>query len=324
MLKDINFINGLVKSREKYLVSKDEFIRMADAENAAEAFKILREHGFGGDISGEIGAEDYETAIAAEWALYVDFLKEYSPSKNFFSLASAKNDFFNAECAVRAKQLDIDEDMFMPFGSVEKEAFVKAVGGKFDALPDYLVKPMQEAIKLFEEGEPTGAEVGIFFLRAYYAFMLKTVKNKIWKENIVFEIDAKNIATAMRSESSKKAADFYIDGGKIRKDVLALIADKNEKKALDKLLRTPYYDLTKEGFEGLKSGGLVAFERDVDDFSAKKLKEKRFETEGVVPSLVYYFYKTSAIKNARLVMAMKLAGADKEMIKSRLRECYAK
>ena len=324
MIKDINFINGIIKSREKYLLSYDDFCRMAES-TADEAIGILRERGFGGDISEDVSAEDYEKLIFAEWDKYVAFLREYAPSKDFFTLVCAKNDFFNAECALRQKALGIEEeDMFLPFGSVDTESLKKAAAGEYDRIPDHLAAPMKAAAELFDREEATGAKTGTLFLRAYYAFMLKRVKNKLWKESIAFEIDVKNVSTALRSKNSKVAEEYYFEGGAIKRSALALLADKNEKKALDKFVRTPYYELVKIGLEGVGSSSMAEFEKLADDLPTEKIKEKRFETEGVFPSLVYWSYVTNALKNARLVMAMLLVGADKEEIKKRLRECYAK
>ena len=55
----------------------------------------------------------------------------------------------------------------------------------------------------------------------------------------------------------------------------------------------------------------------------EKLKEKRFETEGSVPLLVYVNYKLCEMKNVRVVMALKRCRADKDKIIARLVDCYA-
>ena len=323
MAKDIVFINGIVKSREKSLIRYVDFIQMADAPSAREAFSMLKERGFGGEGFSDAEPNDYEKLIDSEWASYKKFLEEYSPSSNFSACVFARDDFFNAEYAVRKVALGLDGDGFSTIGLFDSELLLAAAGGKFDLLPDHLSRPMKEATKLFEDGEATGAKVSVIFLRAYYEYMLKAVKSAVWKESVIFEIDSKNIAAAIRSQNWNSAVDQLIRGGRLNEKLLKTIFDGEERKALDGVLRTPYYDLVKIGLDEKKAGGSLAeFERAIENFAMKKLKEKRFETEGITPSLVFANYKINELKNARLVIALKLAGADKEGIKRRLRECY--
>jgi len=322
MSKDIVFINGLVKSREKYLISGEKFARMADASSVDEAFKTLCEYNFGGETAADAAPEDYEKLCSAEWDKFMDFLKEYAVSERFLSSITARNDFFNAECAVRQKNVGMSDDAFMPEGIYTVEALKGAANGKVN-VPQALSAPMKAAQELFDKGDATGAGVSTLFLKAYYAYMLKNVKNSDWKRFVVYEIDAKNISTALRAQNYEKAEPLLFDGGKLNKTILNLICDGNEKKALEKTKTTPYFDLIKLGFDEKKKGlSLAAFERRINNFPMVMLKQKRFETDGIVPMLLYANYKINEIKNVRLVMSLKLCGADKEIIKGRLFECY--
>ena len=196
--KDTVFVNGIIKSREKYLVSKESFLRMAEAASAEDAFKILREYPFGGESAEGLTFVDYEKLISAEKDLFSDFLKEYADDKVYTCLL-AKNDFHNAECVLRIKRAFADESILLPEGVVSVERLKE---GK--DIPDYLLKPMKEAEKLFDDGRATGIKVSLIFIKAYYAFMLKNVKNKDWKEILKYEIDAKNIGVALRHKDVKK------------------------------------------------------------------------------------------------------------------------
>ena len=322
MIKDIAFINGVVKSREKHLISRETFVRMADSADAGEAFSMLVERGFGGEGFADASPSDYEKIIAAEWNGYKAFLSDYAPSAKFSECIFSRDDFFNAECAVRQKALGLSDEIYSTEGRFSVDVLKNAASGNYGILPEYLAEPMKNASALFENGEAYGAKISEIFMTAYYKFMLSSVGGGVWKENVVFEIDVKNVSVAIRSGDAKRAAEHYIAGGRLDRKTLALIAVGDEKKALSSLLKTPYYDLVRIGFEERKGGSLPTFEKAADDLPMKKLKERRFETEGIVPSLLYAYYKINEIKNVRLVLAMKLAGADKEDIKARLKECY--
>ena len=221
MPKDIVFINGLVKSREKYLISGEKFARIIDASSSDEAFKTLCEYNFGGEVSADARPEDYEKLCSAEWDKFMEFLREYAPNERFLTCLTARNDFFNAECAVRQKNVGTSDDAFMPAGIYPVDALKGAANGKVN-VPATLSAPIKAAQELFDKGEATGANVSTLFLRAYFAYMLKTVKNADWKQFVVYEIDAKNISTALRADSYEKADNLLIDGGKVKKIYLNL------------------------------------------------------------------------------------------------------
>ena len=321
--KDIVFINGTVKSKEKDLIGHDKFIRMTEAADADEAFALLKGYGFGKSAPADTRKEDYEKLIRAEWNGFYAFLKDYAPDGGFLAAALARNDFFNAECAVRQKNLALSDDLYLPEGIYSVKTLKDAADGKI-TLPAHLFEPMREAQGYFDEGTATGAKISTVFLRSYFGYMSKTVKNRDWRRIISYEADAKNLSAAFRAGDKARFDEGYLPGGELDKKTLYLIVEGDEVKAREKTKQTPCFSLVKAGFEAVKEGKpLVFFEREAEDFPMKMLKEKRFETEGVIPMLLYVYYKINEIKNVRLVMSMKLCGADKEIIKGRLKECYA-
>ena len=117
------------------------------------------------------------------------------------------------------------------------------------------------------------------------------------------------------------AEPMLLSGGKLCKKQLAvLLSDRAEEQA-DKL--GEYKELALMGIEGMKTRSLVAFERAADSFSMKKLKERRYETEGTFPLLLYAFYKKAELANVRIVLVGKRGGVQNEQIKARLKEGYA-
>ena len=321
--KNIVYINGYVKSIEKYLITREAFCRMADAADENETMKLLAETGFGGENAAVSSAIDVEEIIAAEWKRFKDFLTEYAPSEKFAVAALAVNDFHNAEYAIRQKYLKLDDGAFVEDGYYPRELFIKAANGHTEELPKQFLSPVKDVCALFEKGEATGEKIDIIFLKAYYAFMLSTVKTPAWRNCVAAEIDLKNVSSALRYSDEKKAEKAYIDGGRLSKAVLKLIVKKADGKALEKTVQSPCFDLIKLGIEGRREGTLALFEREAESFSMKMMKTLRFETEGVIPMLVYVNYKLNEIKNVRIVVSLKAAGLDKETIKGRLRECYA-
>ena len=73
MYFDTTFTNGVIKSREKYLLG-EKIERMADG-SLQDAFRTLKESGFGGDTAVESFA-DSEALIRAEEQSVNAFIEE--------------------------------------------------------------------------------------------------------------------------------------------------------------------------------------------------------------------------------------------------------
>ncbi|MBO4323528.1 MAG: V-type ATPase subunit, partial [Clostridia bacterium] len=204
---DIVFVNGLVKSREKYLIERRTFLQAAESESFSDAVKILKDSGFGDSSEG--AASSYEEIVSSEWNKFFDFLKKYSPKDWFLKGVAAKYDFFNAEYALREKYAGASEKGYLEEGLVKVsdiKAYLKDGKGE---IPEAIKRVIEKGKAEFEGGNATGKSVSVLFKRAYYEYMLKVVKSKDWKEFIVHEIDALNLSVALRAGSEKEAESEY-------------------------------------------------------------------------------------------------------------------
>ena len=110
MYFDTTFTNGVIKSREKYLLG-DKIERMADG-SLQDAFRTLKESGFGGDAGTESFA-DSETLIRAEEQQVNLFINEYAPNAYTKAFLLAEYDFHNAEALVKCKFADASEQKML-------------------------------------------------------------------------------------------------------------------------------------------------------------------------------------------------------------------
>ena len=138
-----------------------------------------------------------------------------------------------------------------------------------------------------------------------------------------WQIDAKNVSIALRSATRAEIESMYIEGGKLSLDSLVLL-QKGERTAIDRRFTgTEYADVVRLALEAREHGlPLVAYENAVDSAFLRSLYAERYSCEGDAPFLLYYGYKTNDIQNVRIILAGKLACADKDKIKARLRVCY--
>ena len=320
--KDVGFIAAICKSKERLLVGGEKFSRMIEADSAEDAFRILRESGFGGEAEAS-GARDYEKLIAAETENLNLFLREYAPNEKYAETLLLAIDFHNADGAVRAAhgfgdRKSLTEEGYYPLPEIEK-----AAQGNRAELPAELLSAIREANGAFENGTASGARIGTIFLNACYRRKLAICPDKTLKKAIVAEIDGKNVSVALRLKNRRQNEGRYLGGGSLTREELSLLEEKDGRKIRSAFLYSPLRDLVFTGIDEIERNvPLVSFEREAESAYLKTLKEKKYETEGAIPFLLYAEYKRNELKNVRVVMAGMLCGASKEKIRGRLREGY--
>jgi vacuolar-type H+-ATPase subunit C/Vma6 len=234
----------------------------------------------------------------------------------------APKDFYNAEYLLRQCYKALP-DLPLVEGEVPLERIKKGLDGAYNLLPSYLVAPIKEASALFERESASGVEISTVFTRALYAHLADVCKSRRVRGYVVWQIDAKNISVALRSATRADLERMWIEGGKVSFDSLLLL-QKGERTSLDRrFIGTEYVDVVRAALDAKEKGlPLIAYENAVDSAFLRSLYPERYSSEGVAPFLLYFGYVSNDIANVRVVLAGKLAKADKESIKARLRVCY--
>lgn len=314
---DQMFVNAMCISRQKDLLGKDKLLRVLDAPDGKEAFRMLREAGFG---DGDVEFGQYESLLASEDSDLAAFVKQFAPTEQALAFCLAPRDFANAECLVRSAKTSWKG--VMGEGSVRLDVLQKGVDGEYNVLPDYLVDCVREAVSSFDMGTATGVSISTLFARALYAYLLRVCKGKL-KPYVQWQIDVKNIAVALRSSTWQDVAAMAIEGGRVTKDDLKVLFGADRTAIERRFAFSRYAEVVDEALKAKEAGKpMVAFERIADSALLSSLYPRRYESEGIVPFLLYYAYKTNEIANVRIILAGKTAGVDKEIIKERLRLGY--
>lgn len=319
----VSYINAIAVSAQKTLIPSSKFNSMIDAPDADEALKILVGGGFGGGVEIN-GAEDYEKLVNFERAKLKQFVIENALSKDLIYYAYMPADCFNCDVAVRKLLLGIEGTKYSPDGITDVAEIENYVGGNEKAeVPDYVKRTVAGLRAARDEGEISGAKFTSVCLRSLYAELSKIVRGSIIKELIRAEIDAKNISVYFRSGNLKEAMSQYIEGGKISKEKLRLLNLDDETKIRREFLFTPCYDFINLCLIArAEKRPFSEYEKAIDEIPLKRIYNKRFIPEGIVPMLTYYLYKVAEIRNVRTVMSGKLASAKPAQIAERLRFGY--
>lgn len=317
---DINYINGLIISAYKNLITRDRLMRMAEANSAGEVLAALTEQGYSSDVKDP---REYGKTLEVEEEKLTSFIRSAGFDAEINAFCLSKNDFHNAECAVRQKYIGQRLNAFRPAGEYPITAFTDALSGKKSTLGKELDRAMTESSALFENGTASGSSVSTIFLKAYYARVLAKVKTKRLKDVVRFEIDAKNCSITLRSRDFSEAEKMLIPGGEFTSEQLKVLALRDLRAAELEFAYTERYDYIRVALdEMLKGKPMRAFEKAADDYAIDRFDEVRYEFEGKIPVLLYYLYKSAEIKNVRTIMSLKLIDCPPDEIKSRLRKGY--
>lgn len=319
MSVDKTFVNAMCISRQKNLLGKDKLTRLLEAADFEEAYRMLAEFGFG---EGDVPSAEYERLLAGEQRKLYDFVRTYAPTEDIKAYCLVPRDCYNAEYLVRAAYVSLS-DVVNQAGEVPLDRMKKGVQGAYHLLPEWLVPPVKEAQAMFERGDATGVAVSTVFARAQYAHLLSVCRRAPVKRYVQWQIDTKNISVALRSANRAELESMWIEGGQVSFDSLLLL-HKGERTAVERrFLQTDYTEVVRLALEAKdKHLPLVAYENAVDSAFLRSLLPMRYSSEGVAPFLLYYGYKTNDIANVRVLLAGKLAGADKDTIKARMRVSY--
>lgn len=320
---DTTYTNGVIASREKYLL-KDKIFRLCELD-AADAFRALLESGFGGGAESATGVHDYENLIAAEENSLDAFIREYAPSKVESIFLLSPRDFHNAKALVKAAYLGIDPTrMLAPQGLIEVTELSACIENKsFDALKEKnaaLCEACEEAISSLEE-TPSGAKVGEIFEKALYGYLAETVKFKpIFKKLLAQKADMTNILTALRCGEETLAKEKYLPAGKLSAEKLGALFLEDKESALLAFADTPYKDFVKLCFADKEKGlPMTAAEKYLGGLETEYFAAKKYDLKKNEPFLYYVYRRRTENANVRIVFACLLAGQTEYEIKKRLR-----
>lgn len=317
MQKDNLFITAAAKSRERFLLGTEKLNRLAEARSYEEGMRLLGELGFSKLPEGATLAE----ILFAEEQSLIDFVKEYSPKSGCGYYFLLPYDFLNAEAVFKRKKTGQSlEGLTAHEGAFTLREIIEFSDGRPCPIEE-ISSAFTMAEALFEEGSPSGALVDTVFFGQMYKAVWRMTKDKVIRRILKLEVDLKNLSTLLRVDDME---EYYL----LKLPMGTLTASQEEAV----LTRDP--KVMREAFKGtelekfillaVKEMGspLVGFERLMEGFALKRLKEDRFFIRGTEPFILYCMYKRADVKNVRLIMVSLYNGVESQVIKAKLREAY--
>ncbi len=322
------YSSARLRSKETALASREQLMRLVDADGNAAVAAALTELGFDvkynshGELLREetllsVLAQGFECVSEMECAECVRFLRYRYDCNNIKAII---------KCSARGISAD---SMLLPLGSVSVAAAKAAFeGGDYSAYPEGLASAAPEAREAFANtGDPQ--RIDFILDRACYADMLACAQRsgvELSYSLVRQEIDLLNIKMAVRLMRMRLGvrlsglfSEVYLEGGDLTRELFSEALEGGESVLADLLRYGKYGALSDMLADG---ADLAAIEKKTEDMIMTAAKGARFVPFGAEVAVGYIMALEYEVKNIRIILAGKSAGLAPETIRERLRESY--
>jgi len=322
---DYLFLSARIRSLERNLLTTARMERMLDADDAAEAAKVL----------GEIGYEEFNPTSESE--LNQALLKEreklfaelyrFAPDPHVIDVFKIKYDYHNLKTIIKARGEDVSR-LLVDAGRIPAGELLKKYSdtGSWEFLPETMRRAAEEATAVLAETfDPQRSD---FILdRAYFEEMTAAAKEtrcNYLLRYVCATVDAANLRSIVRTLRMNRDLDFLkkvlFPGGTVPVDrILHAAAGGN---MLELYRSTVLRAAAEAGETALKGGSLTDFEKLCDDAVLHQVATAKQVPFGPEVLIAYVAAKETEFTAVRIIMAGRIAGLKPDVIRERLRESY--
>ena len=309
--------NAVIKSREATLLSAERLQRISDAASIEEAVRLLYEAGYPSGTS-------YDEILLSAEREAAQFFKSCLTAGYGLELFLVADDYHNAKVAAKAHYLGAAKEAYKPEGFLPYAVIESALEKQeYAELPQAMADAFLFLDKRKAKDDLYPSEADIELDKAAFRDICAREKgvSKIVKTYFSTLADLKNISIAYRAGkagfSREKAEKMLLPAGEIDvKDLMKIYSFGEE--AADKIRVNR---LVSDALDAIKVG-TATYEVYMEDTLLRLLKRERYDMFSPAPIAGYYVGKLREIKNIRLILARIANGADKEIIRKRMRELY--
>lgn len=316
---DYAYCVARIRANERYMLSEKDIAELLDCKTVDRAMQYLLDKKWIEQVDDISGCIKYQSKKL--WQL----LSESVPDKKELDILCVVNDFFNIKAAVKCHFTSKDPaDYYIEPTSLDLCALTENISAhKFSAIEGGKGVCAEQSYKIACQTE-NGQNADIIIDRAcidqIHSFADKK-SDSITADICKFLCDTANIKIAFRCAETQKKRDFVESAiGECsdlkRKDLIE--ATISGKEALTDYLAKSKYS---EGAEIYLTSS-AEYEKWCDNKVIDLAKKSAFTAFGFDPVSAYYYAKLTEMKTVRIILTGLKSGADKSIIKERVRALY--
>ncbi len=326
-MSDHLFGSAVLCTKEKNLITAEQFRQLIASENIADAYRLLEAFGVTlcrDPISGEVQRE--RTLSARLKAAYLA-AEEAAPGSEALCMWRYPYDCNNLKAAIKCFVRRISPaSMLFDFGTVPSDRIVEMVAkAHYEGLPRHMREAAPAAMETLSKTQDPQA-VDLILDRAVYLDMLEAagrVDNAFVSRLLSAKLDLTNVITVLRSIRLSEAGradavptEAYLVGGMWSPATCEALAEKGIAAPAEALSGTPYGELAAMLLE---NASLREIEHAVDDHIARICADVKYMPIGLEQMVVYLLRAETEVKNLRILLVGLGMGLDGARIRERLR-----
>jgi V/A-type H+-transporting ATPase subunit C len=334
-MKDTDFVSATayLRVQEKRLLQNATLERLADAQNAAEALRMLSQNS-DYDFAALKDPAAYEASLKTELRrVYALGYKLADENRGVVDILAAKYDYHNAKTALKAAHFrQRTENPYVTVTDIDPaaiEAYVANPAAKTE-LPAHLTAAITKAEELFAKtGNPQDIDVALdLALFARMTALAEDLGNEFITEYVQMSVDFYNIKTLLRVKAMQKGTAFLAEAlAKGGKTPLSFFVE-NYPRTPAAMVPVFYYkyfgDAMRIGIESYeKTGNLSVLEKCFDNLGVAHTKQAKYLAYGAEVLFAYLLSKENEIRQIRILITCKLNHIGQEATRERLRDNYA-
>ena len=319
------FTTGSVRVLETRLLTGAQLGRMAEATDAAEAWRMLADAG--ATKASEISWQNYEEALAKELQELYRYVGLVSPKPELTNWLAHRYDFHNLKVFLKARFLTEDPtEAVFDVGLVPAKLIEQAVKTEvWKALPEELAKAGERAALEYASTKSVQA-FDIVVDRQMYAYLKAASCHPFLHALVDMWCDLINLKTALRARVLAKEKEFFnkalMGPGALSFDRLLSLFEAPLENWAEELRNTQYSNFIAQALARWGDELVAHLDKLSDDFVLERLSAAKLALYGVEPLVSYVLAKETELKNIRIIMVGKINGLSVEALKERIRASY--
>ena len=306
---DYAFAVAKVRALSGKLLTKEDFLRLAEIQDAKSRATFLAEHGYRGETETEM--------TDGELSRVYELLHQMAPNPELISLLAVPADYHNVKVMLKAEilQKSLDE-LWEQGGRVPTEKIKEKVVSVWTPLMQEGYFAAKKALKT-RHNVAKMEHILDFYCYKEMLFLAEKSRNSFIVRLIKTEIDFINLETLLRIKNRGEritiASKVFLEGGSISP---SLLADGLEKPFGEVLSQTAYREL-------VKASGPLDFAGKGREYFFALIESAKYEAFGPAPRFLYFYAKKRELTLLRVLLSLCQRGASENERKERVQEFYA-
>ncbi len=320
---DYAYAVGVIRVREKELLNRERFHRLAEAKNMEDLWRLLSDTPYGEGAHDEghpekVLHEGLKREFFRTISLFATLCRDTAVKEAVF----LRYDFHNAKVVFKEKIMgETYEDARYPEGNYPFDVLKAAIDENlwWDIEPE--LRDMLRGCREEINRDPRPLRIDHVLDRAMYRAILERVGSTVpfIREWIVSEIDLTNIGAFFRcryAERSKSCLlDALITDGTLDGTFFEKIWDEPPESLPAKFQHTSYRGIVEKGVEGFTQNSFAGLDRAMLEYRLAFHRETRNVAMGIEPLISFLFFKEAETKVLRMILVGKQNRVEAEILK---------